>query len=114
MVTRVRQRVTQQALGYRSHRGDNAWAYRRLLLRAARHPSDKQWNRLKRLLRGEDPTGQIAAAWAVKEALRQRLHALPATRGPLVVDRRRDARQITGADLARLRPYEIRPRLERF
>jgi len=76
--------------------------------------SDKQWARLKRLLQAEDPTGQIAAAWAVKEALRQLLDAMPATRGPLVTDRRRDARQITGADLARLRPYELRPRLQRF
>ncbi len=65
---------------------------------------DKQRARLKRLLQGEDLTGQIAAAWAVKEALRQLLDALPATRGPLVTDRRRDAREITCADLARLRP----------
>jgi len=53
-------------------------------------------------------------AFAVKEALRQLLDAMPATRGPLVTDRRRDAREITGADLARLRPYELRPRLQRF
>lgn len=117
MVTGVRQRVTQQALGHRGRKQDDGWAYRRLLLRGARHLSDKQWTRLKRLLAGEDgadPTGQIAAAWAVKEALRQLLDAMPATRGPLVVDRRRDARQLTGADLARLRPYELRPRLQRF
>jgi len=114
MVTQVRQRVTQQTLGHRGRKTDDGWAYRRLLLRGGRHLSDRQWARLKLLFATEDPTGEIAAAWAVKETLRQLLDALPATRGPLVIDARRDARQLTDADGTGLRPYELRTRLHRF
>jgi len=67
-------------------------AYRQLLVRDGRALSDRQWNRLRRLFDTDDPTGQIAGAWAGKELLRQ-----------LLVDSATDAR-----------PYEIRGRLERF
>ena len=58
----------------------------------------------------DDPTGQLQAAWAAKECLRQLLDALPATDGPLVTDPRRDP----GVHGPALRPYEIRARLRRF
>ncbi len=84
MVTQVRQRVTQQVHGHRGRKSNDSWAYRRLLLRGARHLSDKQWRRLTELLRVDDPTGEIQAAWAGKELLRQLLDALPAVDGPLL------------------------------
>jgi len=68
-----------------------------------RHLSDKQWKRLKTLFATDDPTGQIQAAWAAKECLRQLLDALPASDGPLVVDPRRDPQEQEPA----LRPYEV-------
>jgi len=115
MVTGVRQRVTQQTHGHRGRKTNDSWAYRRLLLRGARHLSDRQWARIKTLFATDDPTGEITAAWAVKETLRQLLDALPATRGPLVIDRRRhhagDVSDVTGTGL---RPYELRARLHRF
>ena len=46
--------------------------------------------RLRALFATDDPTGEIQAAWAGKELLRQLLHALPASGGPLVIDPRRD------------------------
>lgn len=39
------------------------WAYRLLLLRGARQPSDKQWRRGRTLLTTDDPTGLIQLAW---------------------------------------------------
>ena len=114
MLTSVRQRVTQQVHGHRGRAGNDSWAYRRLLLRGARHLSDKQWRRLRELFERDDPTGQIQAAWAGKELLRQLLDALPATGGPLVTDPRRDPAPRDRQALAPLRPYELRPRLERF
>lgn len=92
MVTRVRQRVTQQVHGHRGRKSNAAWAYRQLLLRDGRALSDRQWARLRRLFASDDPTGQILGAWAGKELLRQLLIDLDA-----------------GA-----RPYEIRGRLDRF
>jgi len=110
MVTQVRQRVTQQVHGHRGRASNDSWAYRQLLLRGARHLSDKQWKRLKVLFATDDPTGQLQAAWAAKECLRQLLDALPATDGPLVTDPRRDP----GVHGPALRPYQIRARLRRF
>jgi transposase len=114
MVTRVRQRATQQRLGHRGRSDNTGWAYRRLLLRGARHLSDRQWHRLQQLFATEDPTGEIQAAWAAKECLRQLLDRLPATRGPLVIDRRRAGEPEQDDCSAGLRPYEIRVRLDRF
>ena len=42
MLSQVRQRVTQQVHGHRGRSNNDSWAYRRLLLRAARHLLDKQ------------------------------------------------------------------------
>jgi transposase len=57
MVTRVRQRASQQRRGRRGRLVDPAWTNRRLLLRA------------------DDPTDEIGAAWGVKEQLRRLLAA---------------------------------------
>ncbi len=114
MVTQTRQRVTQQVHGHRGRASNDSWAYRRLLLRGARHLSDKQWARLRELFTTDDPTGEIQASWAGKELLRQLLDALPATGGPLVIDPRRDPAAASRGAGPELRPYEIRARLERF
>lgn len=114
MLTQVRQRVTQQVHGHRGRSNNDSWAYRRLLLRGARHLSDKQWRRLRALFATDDPTGEIQAAWAGKELLRQLLDALPASGGPLVVDPRRDPDPASRRIAAELRPYEVRARLGRF
>ncbi len=114
MVTQVRQRITQQVHGHRGRKTNDNWAYRRLLLRGARHLSDSQWRRLKRLFATDDPTGEIQAAWAGKECLRQLLDALPTVDGPLVTDPRRNPTPAPRAAAPALRPYEIRVRLDRF
>ncbi len=62
----------------------------------------------------DDATGEIQAAWAGKELLRQLLDALPASSGPLVVDPRRDPAPASRRTAASLRPYEVRARLGRF
>jgi transposase len=46
------------------------WVNRRLLLTAAEHLSPRQWKRLGAMLDNCDPTGEIGAAWGVKERLR--------------------------------------------
>lgn len=58
MLTRVRQRVTHQVHGHRGRVGNDAWAYRQLLVRDGRPLSDREWNRLRRLFRTDDPSGQ--------------------------------------------------------
>jgi len=73
MVTEVRQRVTREQLGRRGTTREQVWVNRRMLLTGADHLSDKQWRRLERTLQAEDPTKEIAAAWAVKERLRMLL-----------------------------------------
>ncbi len=114
MVTQVRQRVTQQVHGHRGRASNDSWAYRRLLLRGARHLTDKQWRRLRTLFTTDDPTGQLQAACAGKELLRQLLDALPAVDGPLVVDPRRNPTASSRRSSPSLRPYEVRARLRRF
>jgi len=73
MVTDVRQRVTREQLGRRGTTREQIWVNRRMLLTGADHLSDKQWTRLEKTFKTEDPTKQIAAAWAVKERLRMLL-----------------------------------------
>jgi len=73
MVTDVRQRVTREQLGRRGTTREQVWVNRRMLLTGADHLSQKQWQRLDRTLEIEDPTREIAAAWAVKEQLRMLL-----------------------------------------
>jgi len=74
MVTEVRQRVTRTRLGRRGTTADRVWNNRLLLLTGADHLSDRQWDRL---MAGfdttdstADPTGELGAAWGVKERLR--------------------------------------------
>jgi transposase len=73
MVTEVRQRVTRDQLGHRGRNGDPLWVNRKLLLTGAEHLSAKQWRRFTTMLDTADPTGEIGAAWAVKERLRMLL-----------------------------------------
>ena len=73
MVTEVRQRVTRDQLGRRGRNGDPLWVNRKLLLTGAEHLSAKQWRRFTTMLDTADPTGEIGAAWAVKERLRMLL-----------------------------------------
>jgi hypothetical protein len=46
---------------------------RKLLLTGIEHLSTKQWRRLTAMLDEQDSTGEIGAAWAVKERLRMLL-----------------------------------------
>jgi transposase len=74
-LTHVRQRVTREAKGRRGRLVDPVWVNRRLLLRGGDTLSPAALARLKATFAADDPTKQIAAAWAVKERLRQLLHA---------------------------------------
>jgi transposase len=75
VVTQVRQRVSRDVKGRRGRLVDPAWVNRRLLLRAGEDLSPRALARLKATFAADDPTGEIAAAWAVKERLRQLLQA---------------------------------------
>jgi transposase len=73
MVTDVRQRVFREQRGRRGRAADPAWANRRLLLRAGDQLSDRAVARLRSTFAADDPTGEIGAAWGVKERLRMLL-----------------------------------------
>jgi transposase len=75
VVTQVRQRVTRELKGHRGRLTDPVWVNRRLLLRGGDTLSPPALARLKATLAADDPTQEIAAAWAVKERLRQLLRA---------------------------------------
>ncbi len=92
MVTEVRQRITREQLGHRGRAGNDVWAYRRLLVRAGQSLSTRQWRRLRGLFDTDDPTGELLAAWAGKELLRQLLA------------------EVSGG----ARAYELRARLDLF
>ena len=70
MVTRVRQRVTQQRLGRRGRRSDPVWANRRMLLRAQERLSERAFARMWNGAVDNDPAGELLAAWIAKEELR--------------------------------------------
>src|SRR5512135_622741 len=74
MVTEVRQRVTREQLGCRGRKTDPAWAHRRLLLAAGNRLGPHGLARLRAIF-AADPTQELAAAWGVKELLRQLLAA---------------------------------------
>jgi transposase len=73
MVTSVRQRVAREWLGRRGRATDGAWAHRMLLLRAANTLTSGAWVRLDQVFTHDDPTGELGAAWGVKERLRMLL-----------------------------------------
>ncbi len=73
MLTEVRQRVTRERYGRRGTTAEKVWVNRQLLLTGYEHLSAKQRARLKSTLAAEDPTGEIGAAWGVKERLRMLL-----------------------------------------
>ncbi|MFN8074299.1 MAG: ISL3 family transposase [Kineosporiaceae bacterium] len=85
-LTRVRQRLTRQTKGRRGRGIDPVWTNRRLLLRAGDTLSPAGLARLRATFTADDPTQEIAAAWAVKERLRHLLHATTLTD----LDHRRD------------------------
>ena len=73
MVTKIRQRLARQRHGRRGMVIDPAWASRRLLLRGADTLSRAGWARLERVLRTDDPTDELGAAWGIKEQVRRLL-----------------------------------------
>jgi transposase len=91
MLTDVRQRVQREQHARRGHKLDPAWAHRRLLLRAGDTLSPKALTRLKTVLATDDRTGELGAAWAVKELLRQLLQA----HGPTRYSRHETAHRLT-------------------
>jgi hypothetical protein len=73
MVTKVRQRVAQETKGHRGREDDLAWAHRLLLLCAGDRLSERAVHRLDRVFAHDDATGEIGAAWGVKERVRMLL-----------------------------------------
>jgi transposase len=69
-VTKVRQRVTRQALGRRGTSRDPAWANRRRLLRARERLTNEQFNRMWEEILTQEATGEPLAAWIRQEELR--------------------------------------------
>jgi len=90
MVTDVRQRALREQQGRRGMTVDPAWAHRRLLLQGGDQLSPKALSRLTTVFATDDPTGEISAAWACKELLRQ----LPAD-GPTRYSRHETAHRRT-------------------
>ena len=80
VLTEVRQRVAREQHGRRGRKVDPSWAHRRLLLRAGDTLGPKALARLIQVLRTDDPTDEIGAAWGCKELLRQLLQAHGPTR----------------------------------
>lgn len=74
MLTSVRQRALREVLGRRGRKQDAVWAHRMLLLRAGDRLTDSGLHRLEQVL-DDEAFEEIAAAWAVKEHLRQILNA---------------------------------------
>lgn len=72
-LTLVRQRLAQQRKARRGRAVDAAWANRTLLLRGYDTLSQPAKDRLNRVFADDDPTGELGAAWGVKEQLRRLL-----------------------------------------
>jgi transposase len=70
MVDDVRRRVQQQTLGHRGHKDDPLYSTRRLMTRAFERLSDRQRQKLLDALAVGDPDGEVGAAIAAKELLR--------------------------------------------
>jgi transposase len=69
-MTGARQRLARDHHGRRGRLVDPAWANRRLLLRGAETLSRRGWARLEHVLRADDPTDELGAAWGIKEQVR--------------------------------------------
>lgn len=69
-LTRVRQRLVQEHHQRRGHKTDPAWAHRTLLLRGYNTLSARARHRLDEVFATDDPTGELGAAWGIKEGLR--------------------------------------------
>ena len=65
----IRRRVIRAQTGRRGRKTNPLWAYHRLLLTGVENLTTKQRDRLEQLLDAET-TGQVRAAWHVKELLR--------------------------------------------
>ena len=74
-LTRVRQRLVQDLHQRRGRKIDPAWAHRTLLLRGYDTLSPRARHRLGEVFTSDDPTGELGAAWGVKEGLRRVLKA---------------------------------------
>jgi transposase len=70
MLTGVRRRVAWERHERRGRKTDPAWAHRLLLLRGYNTLSERGRSKLTHVLRTDDPTDEIGAAWGIKEALR--------------------------------------------
>lgn len=70
MLTAVRRRVSWDRHERRGRNADPAWAHRLLLLRGYNTLSEAGKAKLNHVLRTDDPTDEIGAAWGIKEALR--------------------------------------------
>lgn len=70
ILTTVRRRVSWDRHDRRGRKTDPAWAHRLLLLRGYNTLSERGRATLEQVLRTDDPTDEIGAAWGVKEALR--------------------------------------------
>jgi len=68
--TRVRQRLVGEDQKRRGRKIDPAWAHRTLLLRGYDTLSARARDRLEQVFATDDTTGELWAAWGVKEGLR--------------------------------------------
>jgi len=75
MLTTVRRRVSWDRHDRRGRKADPAWAHRLLLLRGYNTLSSRAKAKLNHILRTDDPTDEIGAAWGIKEQLRLTLMA---------------------------------------
>lgn len=75
MLTTVRRRVSWDRHDRRGRKADPAWAHRLLLLRGYNTLSEAGKAKLDKVLRADDPTQEIGAAWGIKEQLRLTLMA---------------------------------------
>ena len=70
MLTGMRRRVSWDRHDRRGRKSDFAWAHRLLLLRGYNTLSSRGREKLNQVLRTDDPTDEIGAAWGIKEQLR--------------------------------------------
>lgn len=74
-LTAVRQRLSHTLNQRRGRKTDRVWAHRQLLLRGYDSLSQSAKARLMDIFATDDPTGELGAAWGIKEQLRRLLAA---------------------------------------